>query len=566
MKKKLLLFLCSFCVVYSVAFAAPPAAPTQASLLVTNTSLVDGLQVPANVRVSWQDNSTNEAGFTISFFYGVPTSGVATPVKTVGVLSNVTSLETTLIGSSTNVYAEVRSYANSEASSPSRTNSASLGVAPVAPSDIKAVLSVDNTTSYSPSFKGTVTWKDNAANEVGYTITPYYVINGTYKQVSQYMSWFASANSNSIAITPMSYQTIPATTTPLVFVVNAFNPFGNTSATSTPESFASAPAAPSNITVVAGDMTIPAYYGAPSYVPVTVSWKDNATNETGYTVMASYGTNQVSANSPFVTIPYCNAPANATSCTFPTNDPIKSVLATTTPVSFTVSANNQMGSSQAVSSYQVLASAPAAPSSVVASVTPVTSGNATVKVVWTGVASSTKVSVSFFYVNGVAVTNNGVYPYCPVSGSSCTVTLPATTTQMYVTVSASNSVGVSQATRSSLFSTQAVSTTQPGVIAPVTAVSGYSYQTTSVMSRRKTYKVYVSFTGGDSSLMSKINRYVVSGGQQKLQYSWLIQSGLSSFTDTAVTSGSQYVYEVTKVNGTQSSKSVKSSIITIPGL
>ena len=188
----------------------------------------------------------------------------------------------------------------------------------------------------------------------------------------------------------------------------------------------SAPAAPSNVTVTAGNASASVSWTAPS---------DGGSSITSYTITPYVGT---SARTP--TTVTGSPPATTATVTGLTNG---------TSYTFTVSASNSVGTGPASAASKAVtpaaASAPAAPSNVT-----VTAGNASASVSWTAPSDG-----------GSSITSYTITPYVGTSARTPTTVTgspPATTatvtgltngTSYTFTVSASNSVGTGPASAAS---------------------------------------------------------------------------------------------------------------------
>lgn len=132
--------------------ALPPAAPS---------NLVATAQAGPKVQLTWKDNSKDETGFVVqrSVNGGAYANLVTLPV-------NTTSYADTAVASPNSYTYRVIAINGAGQSAPSNISGVTLGALPAAPTNVAAVVS--NLKKNSATV--TVTWKDNATNETGFTI------------------------------------------------------------------------------------------------------------------------------------------------------------------------------------------------------------------------------------------------------------------------------------------------------------------------------------------------------------------------------------------------------------
>lgn len=127
----------------------------------------------------------------------------------------------------------------------------------------------------------TVTWTDNSDNESGFSITPFYQ-GGLTPVTNSGLSIIAGASANATSYTfatSSSLNLIPATTTPIFFVVRAINSFGaSVGSTSTAVVFLTLPPnPPTNINAVLNRVA-----GTRAIVySIKITWTDSL-NDLGY--------------------------------------------------------------------------------------------------------------------------------------------------------------------------------------------------------------------------------------------------------------------------------------------
>lgn len=236
------------------ALPAPPAPPT---------NLVAASRGPAEIRLAWRDNATNESAFEIEKRNPEPTATVAEEGSGAGaketsdwariatVPANVTSY--TVSGLTPGTYT-FRVRATNAGGVSAYSNEATGTTLPRAPTGL--VVQLSNVTPTSGTI--TLTWLDNAANETSYEVERRTATSG-YARIA---TLGAGVTSLTIAAaTPDRY----------FFRVRAVNSGGASAYTN--EASPPGPAAPSDLvaTVV-------------STAQVNLSWSDRSGNETAFVV------------------------------------------------------------------------------------------------------------------------------------------------------------------------------------------------------------------------------------------------------------------------------------------
>jgi subtilisin family serine protease len=137
----------AFSNVASATTEEPPAAPSNLNATAVSSS---------QIKLTWTDNATNEAGFKLER----STDGVNfTQIGTL--LANATSYSATSLTASTTYHFRVRAYDGNNHSSFSNVAFATTKPVPAAPSNLVATPSAG---------KITLTWTDNASNEMGFKL------------------------------------------------------------------------------------------------------------------------------------------------------------------------------------------------------------------------------------------------------------------------------------------------------------------------------------------------------------------------------------------------------------
>ncbi len=229
-----------------------PAAPT---------GLTAGRQTnPLRIDLNWTDNAIDETSYVIER----STDGVTfTQIGTA--LTNATTYSDTAVAYAvtTNVYT-YRVYAvnNTGPSAFSNTASVTMPTLPAAPSTLTA-------TRLTVPTRVNLTWTDNATNETGFII-----------QRKLNAGAFTQIGTTTANVTTFSDTTVVSALTANVYTyqVLAVNTYGQSALSNTASvTMPIIPAAPT--TLAAGLLTNP--------VRVNLTWRDNATNETGFVIERS---------------------------------------------------------------------------------------------------------------------------------------------------------------------------------------------------------------------------------------------------------------------------------------
>ena len=223
------------------------------------SEIVFGEYSNGQLPMSWTDNSDNELGFVVQFSYdGVNWHRGGTTE------ANVTSRVATSVSPGRLYYFRVAAYNNEGYSEWVVGQYTTPTGAPVAPGAITF-------SNYSPANRTVdMTWVDNSGDETGFNIQ--YSIDGGD-------TWLVSGNTSA----DVNYRTATGLRvgTTYQFRVRSYNPYGSsgwtTGSFSVPVS-ENAPAAPTDF--VFGEYD-------PNAKTLSMSWTDNATNESGFKVQYS---------------------------------------------------------------------------------------------------------------------------------------------------------------------------------------------------------------------------------------------------------------------------------------
>ena len=448
--------------------------------------------------------------------------------------------------------------------------------APLPPSNVN-VLITDN--SSFPA-KAIINWKDNSNNEEGFSLSLYF---GTTSELG-YSYIFTSAPANATSTNADIYST---SSVPMYVGVSA-----NSAGTSSQKAFSNpfvggvAPTAPSDILVTKQSQS------TGSSVPVTISWKDNSTDELYFIVKAYYAGSMKPILSTFTNYPVQGmVDGGFTSYTFSDKDLINQVPSTTTPIYFTVSAMNYYGESVEVKSSDItLVSAPVAPSNVTASAPTGQSvgKNVPVTVTWTDTSTNEDMfMIRAFYgatqkpvldgmgispltarVQGISVNATGTRSYTFTTTDQI-LQVPATTTPIYFTVTAVNPYGESTGA-SSVATAFVQATTTPVIVAAPAYIFAfpYSYLTYfTATSTRSTSLAYVYWSAVPTVTGYIMERRMMLSATTTSTVGYmniLLPSTTTSYIDRSVVAGKTYTYTIRATKGTTSSVTKVSSPITIP--
>ncbi len=234
-------------------FRAPaniaPAAP--GNLLANAASSVE-------IVLTWADNSSNETGFRLE--RSSDGANFAT-LSTVGV--NVNSYADTGLAPATAYYYRVVAFNSIGDSAFSNTASAATnGVPPFAPTNLAASAAATQIN---------LNWSDNAGDETGYKVERS-LNNSAWTQIATLGANATLYNDTAVSAATLYYYRVRA------YGSGGDSAYTNTANATTP---AGPPAAPGNLTALAVAST-----------QVSLTWTDNAANETGYRVeRASDGVN-----------------------------------------------------------------------------------------------------------------------------------------------------------------------------------------------------------------------------------------------------------------------------------
>ncbi|SMP61713.1 fibronectin type III domain-containing protein [Anoxynatronum buryatiense] len=264
-----------------------PAKPTNLSVSPMSNN---------QVTLTWKDNATNETGFKIERKTG---NGSFSEIATVA--ANVVTFTNTGLSNNTAYTYRVRAYnaaGNSDYSNEATV--APLAVAPAKPTNLEASQVGDNQVK--------LVWKDNATNETGYKIERK-TGSGNYSEIAT-----VSANITNYTNTGLSNNTT------YTYRVRAYNAVGNSDySNEAAVTIASVPAKPDELKIT-----------STSTDRLTITWKDNSSNEKGFRIERKTGSGNFSE--------IATVSANATSYT-------NTGLSNNTTYTYRVRAYNDAGNS-----------------------------------------------------------------------------------------------------------------------------------------------------------------------------------------------------------------------------
>lgn len=200
------------------------------------------------IQLTWTDNSNNEAGFKIE---RKTDGGSYTQIATVG--ANVTTYSNTGLVDNTTYFYRVRANNSSADSEYSNEVSATTGAVPAAPSNL--IVAALSGTQISLS------WRDNSNNGLGFKVERK-IVGGSYTQIA-----VVGANTTAYSDTGLSSNTT------YFYRVRAYNSIGNSAYSQEVSAATGVPAAPAALTAT-----------AVSKEKIMLTWIDNATNETGFSI------------------------------------------------------------------------------------------------------------------------------------------------------------------------------------------------------------------------------------------------------------------------------------------
>ena len=236
----------------TITLAAVPAAPS---------NLTASANTPERVTLTWMDNATNESGFIIQ---RSTNGGAFVQIATPGKRSRTGSVSYTDTNVVPNTNYSYRVAAASTGGISAFTNTVSvrtLNLLGTPPTNLTAAISAPR--------QVTLTWTDNSTSETGFVIERS-ANGGAFVQIA---APGPRANTGTVTYTDT---TVLAKTT-YSYRVKAVNGAFSTAYTNTATvTLAAVPAAPSNLTAVAN-----------SSLQVTLTWMDNATNESGFIIQRS---------------------------------------------------------------------------------------------------------------------------------------------------------------------------------------------------------------------------------------------------------------------------------------
>jgi len=253
--------------------------------IVTNLTAPSTLTAAVNatnngIALSWKDNSNNENSFTVwRSVNGAPatllTTVTSSTANTTATNRTVTYNDTTAVaGGSTYSYSVLANRTSAPAGISASSNTAAFTI------PMPAVATPSNLTATATGTTVALRWTDNSNNEGNFTVWRS-VNNAPATLLTTVTSSAANATAINRTVTYSNTGLASGSTYTYYVIANKTTTFAGASAQSTPATvtIASAPAAP---TAIAVSIVRPTPRARTDNA--TVTWVDNATNETGFTV------------------------------------------------------------------------------------------------------------------------------------------------------------------------------------------------------------------------------------------------------------------------------------------
>jgi transcriptional regulator CtsR len=234
---------------YAATSGIVPFAPSSLTATAASSS---------QINLTWRDNSTNEGGFMIERKTGV--SGTWAPIINVGI--NVTSYSSTgLMAGTTYYYRVLAQNAAGRSAYSNEASAATSGIVPFAPSSLSATAA--------SSSQINLTWRDNSTNESGFIIERKTGVSGTWVRIASVGANVISfPNTGLLAGTSYFYRA-------LSYTASGRSAYSNEAGATT---YGIVPAAPSALSATAA-----------SFSQINLTWRDNSTNEAGFTIERKTG-------------------------------------------------------------------------------------------------------------------------------------------------------------------------------------------------------------------------------------------------------------------------------------
>jgi LmbE family N-acetylglucosaminyl deacetylase len=226
----------------------PPATPTNLQAQTVSATKID---------LTWTDNATNETGYYVE--RAPDQAGVAgTYAQVASLPANVVSYSNTGLTSSSRYWFRVRAFNTSDVSGYSPAVSATTLLLPAAPTNLQG--QAVSTTRID------LTWTANATNETAYTVerAPNNAgVAGTFAQIASLPAGATAYSNTGLNATTTYWYRVRAENATDV------SAYSSQISVTTPQG----PAAPTNLVATATSPT-----------QINLTWVDNSTTETGYTV------------------------------------------------------------------------------------------------------------------------------------------------------------------------------------------------------------------------------------------------------------------------------------------
>ena len=230
--------------------ATQPTAPTGLAASATSSSQID---------LTWTDNSSNETGFIVE--RSTSSGGTYTSIATLGL--NVTTYSNTGLSASTTYYYRVCATNSAGNSTYSNTASAATPAPPVTKPTAPTGLSASAVSTSQIN----LTWTDTSSNETGFIVERSASSGGTYASIATLGSNVTTYSNTGLSASTTYYYRVCATNSA------GNSAYSNTASAATLDLPSVIPAAPAGLSAVSASSS-----------QINLTWTDNSSDETGFTV------------------------------------------------------------------------------------------------------------------------------------------------------------------------------------------------------------------------------------------------------------------------------------------